>query len=415
MQTKSYNAFALISAILILGILTIIILGFLSLSGFERRISQSGIYGQKAYYLAEAGIAECIWKLKNDENWRTNFESNPAWSAEFTRENPLGINGSYTVQIQNTDLAKGEISASSKADIGNGKFAQRIIQTNVFKAINTNPLENIAIFSDEDITINSSAINIDDGSIFTNNNLDLRLNANVLTTLKAQAVNRVSAIFWSSLTAGLSVEANQCIGNVSPLPCQTAPDPLEMPMIDFDSNDANSYKNRAIEQGHLYASNEFRNMLSDNPNLTLDGISYVTGAVQVKKGQSLTVNGLLVADGNITIGTGGFPPEGRAFLTFTKNENDPSGVLSKSKISIGLWSGDINGEGLMYALDSVDISNFNHILNFNLTGGILTRKLDISGPEQTLNITYNGAYINDVLGAASFSPTITIDHWEEEY
>ncbi|MBU1148883.1 hypothetical protein KKI23_02215, partial [Patescibacteria group bacterium] len=53
--------------------------------------------------------------------------------------------------------------------------------------------------------------------------------------------------------------------------------------------------------------------------------------------------------------------------------------------------------------------------NFDLIGGFYSRKLQTISLWEALNITYDGETVISTLGAPLFSPTIYVDHWEEEY
>ena len=46
---------------------------FLNFALTEARISKSHEKGLQAYYLAEAGINEGIWRLNNNEEWNSSF------------------------------------------------------------------------------------------------------------------------------------------------------------------------------------------------------------------------------------------------------------------------------------------------------------------------------------------------------
>ena len=69
---------AIIFIILIIFILLFLAFYFLSFSTIEKRIAKSQTAGLQAYYLAEAGVNEMIWLIKNDSTYRNNFEFNPS-------------------------------------------------------------------------------------------------------------------------------------------------------------------------------------------------------------------------------------------------------------------------------------------------------------------------------------------------
>ena len=186
-----------------------------------------------------------------------------------------------------------------------------------------------------------------------------------------------------------------------------------MPEIDFDSASETSYKSRADQ---IYSSGQFSQLLNDSPVATLDGITYVTGNVNIKKGQTLIINGTLAADGTITVGNGFSPGSTPATLDINHAVGEPSGLLAKGNISIGSFASNVTIDGLMYSgatfrLQDGALQN----VNFNINGGIIARNVDLYSLWHPLNINLNQVYINESLGEPLFSQVLLINHWEEEY
>ncbi|MCX6759981.1 MAG: hypothetical protein NTW46_01400 [Candidatus Nealsonbacteria bacterium] len=155
---------------------------FLSFSLWEKRISDSQEAANTTYYIAEAGINEAIWKLKNDHSiadgdssWADDFtdpfknpDGGPYWSDNFTHS--FG-GGAYTVSVQNSDRGTGNLVSTAKIPIGNGKFAQRIVKVSVFRAL-ASPVANRAMITggaSGDMAISSSNITINNGDLFSGN------------------------------------------------------------------------------------------------------------------------------------------------------------------------------------------------------------------------------------------------------
>ncbi|MFA6389999.1 MAG: hypothetical protein WCW77_05510, partial [Patescibacteria group bacterium] len=227
---------------LLLTVLTTIIILFLaiyylSFTLTENKISKSQIYGVKTYYLAEAGIADMIWKLKNDESYKTSFETNPAWSENFTRTNPFGSGtGSYTVSIANSNLARGEITSTGIFDAGGGKISQRIIKTQVYKAMGTSGIGSNPGYADGNIDINGSLVDFHNGSAHSNGNFIVNGASTVDIDADLEAVGNFNKVWFSTVNVAGATHA----ANYPP-----AAAPIPMPAIDFDSADSNSYKNKA--------------------------------------------------------------------------------------------------------------------------------------------------------------------------
>lgn len=373
----------------------------------EDRISRSQAWGAKTYYLAEAGIQDMVWKLKNDAAYKQSFETNPAWTASFSRANPFGAgNGSYTVTITNTSLAHGIITSTGTINIGNGKTSQRIVKTYVYRALGQSGVKDNCGFADGDINISYSIVNFHDGSAYSNNVFDI----NGASTVNIDTDLNATGNYLESQSSTVSVGGSIHSANNPP-----AATPITMPAVDFDSASPNSYKNRATA---YYTSAQFDTLMQNNQNLTLPGpITYVDGDIDIKGAQNLTVNGLLVAGRDLIVGHSlcrGWRC-GSNSITTNHTAGQAAGLMAKRKINFESWTGNININGVIYANDQLSILSFPLGFSFNATGGLISRKLTITSVWQPININYNNEILAEALGATEFSPVITVEHWEEEY
>jgi len=454
----------LIVSTILLGVLLILGAYFLNFTLTESKITKSQDAATQTYYLAEAGVNEAIWKLKNDPAWKDGFETPPGcsnWSASFSRNNTLLPKGSYQVQIQNSDCARGEIISTAFLDLPNGKKAQRIVKTKVFKAVGALTGDS-AIFSggtSENITIIASLVNIYDGNLFANNHIDINLLSNVdvydnagTEELEGKAVagGNLTVSWFSTLDSMARCAKNVCQGDCTGQGCPPAS--LSTPMIDFDSGDANSYKSKAIAKEAagqcsvscgggecnkkcVFTQKEFEDLLwlvGKNGNLILNNeITYVTGSVDLKGGRSLTVNGALVADGTINIGESecwtnkGQKDCGNNQITVSDpGVGKPSGILTKGKINFGFYSSSRKIEivGLVYANDEIRIVSIPQV--FRVTGGVIGRKVSIVSILSSMNFYLNNSIISEGIWGGTkppegqkppYSPVVTIEHWEEAY
>lgn len=439
----------LVIAFLIMGVLMILGIYFLSFALTESRIAKSQTVGTQTYYLAEAGINEALWKLKYDETeedgdvpWATCFVTSTAscgnctsWSATFTRNTNLLVpNSTTTVTIQNSECARGRITATSTIALPGGRSAQRVVETTVFKSL-ASPTDGAAIFSggsSENIDIDFSKIKAY-GDLFSNHNLNIKWWSTVevydnATTVEAEG--RILAVGNYNKSAGSTVSSTAiCAKNI----CQTTstcrcveypekfqkceenecpPKNISMPVVDFDSATSTSFKERASsteaagdcrvfcqqEEGSPYQcstkcvfdDDEFEELLwevGENGTLTLNttttpGIVYVTGPVELRGGRHLVVNGALVADGTIDIGErykwtkGGQKDEGYSQITVNRpTATTTAGLLTKAKINMGLYSSFTTTSitGVIYANDETRLVSLPK--SFKVIGGIIARKL----------------------------------------
>ena len=174
-----------IVSFLILGTLPILGLYFLSFTLSETKISKSHIKGMETYYLAEAGINEAIWKLKNDEittdgddPWEKCFVTSTVscadcgtWSDSFVRN--YKENTTTTVSVNNSQCGGGQIVATSTVLLANNMVSQRVVKIKIFKALGS-LTENSPIFAGApsgETTIQSSILNVYNGAAWVSTTL----------------------------------------------------------------------------------------------------------------------------------------------------------------------------------------------------------------------------------------------------
>jgi len=478
----------LIVSFLILGVLLLLGVFFISFSLTESKIVESQEQGIQAYYLAEAGINQAIWKLRNDQDWKDCFISSTAecdcnnWSASFTSStDDLIPNSHVSVTIENLECARARIVSTSTVDLKNGKTAQRLVKTVVFKS-QASPTEDAAIFSggsSENIEIQSSKMRIF-GNIFCNNNLNIKSSSVVEITATSSAEGNilVAGNYIKSLDSSVSANA-YCAGNL----CQTTstcacqdPDEFEkceigscppksssVPLVDFNSSATTSFKTRAQnaqdagqcqiyckKQGEtpylcstkcVFTTSQFEDLLwevGEEGTLTLNttsspGIIYVEGQIEIRGGRHLIINGALVADSTINVGTrykwsrGAQKDEGFSHITVNRpTATTTAGILSQAKINFGSYSSFFSTTtivGVIYANDEIRMVSLPG--SFDLIGGIVGRKLSFISLLSWFNffidldneiIRYGLGYkIDGQTIVPQYSPIINIEHWEEEY
>lgn len=396
---KNKKGVALIITILLMGLILFLSLYFLSFSLTEERIARSQSWGAKTYYLAEAGIAEMIWKLKNDPIYKDNFETNQNWTASFSRTNPFGPgSGTYTVAIANSNLANGEITATGAINVGNN-ISQRIVKVVVYKAMGSSAIRDSGAYANGNIDISTSKVNFYNGSAHSNNVFTINGSSVINVDSDINAVGN----YIKNWQATVNIEGAIHAKNFPPEATY-----LQMPAVDFDSSSPNSYKNQANVK---YTSAQFKTLIRNNPNLVLNNaITYVSGGVEFEDMQSLTINGLLVVKGEVEI-------EGSInSITINNTPGSPSGIIAYDDIEIEGAIGNLNIHGVLYSNDQMNITNIpSSAGSLNITGALVSRKLTITSVQEPLNITYDNDIVSESFPGTAFSPVVTIEHWEEEY
>jgi len=454
-RNKRYNnerekGVILIFAILVLSIILFTSIYFISFSLTGSKISLSQANATKAYYLAEAGVEEAIFKLKNDASWKNAFETQPtiedpncsSWSIPDYERNPVLFDqGSYKISIENLGCARAKITSISAIIIEGKKIAQRVIKTEVFKSINTdNNISNFGIFtsgSSENITISSvSPFNIHNGSIFSNNKIKLQFSSDVNVDEKALANNKIDISSWP-FTSYLNA-SSICANNICEGDCSEGCPPAEvlMPKLGFNSylqasknNDCSLIRTDGETNCYFSSSEKFEKMLWDNyPDIILNGVIYVNGDINIRAGQDMVVNGTLVSGEGKNINIGEENAWFRSEWPYVRygscnikiyrpSENSPSGILAQKKINIGGWLGtgaeSLYIEGLVYSGHEMKVSSINAPIEIH--GGIATSKFTLSSMWNGVDIYLDSDAIIDTFGNSEYSPVISINHWEEEY
>ncbi|MFH1575356.1 MAG: hypothetical protein ABIB55_00200 [Candidatus Nealsonbacteria bacterium] len=461
-------------AFLALGILLLLSAYLLSFTIVESKTAASFGVSIKTYYLAEAGIQEAIWKLKNDQIWKDGFVTEPTcqtWQTSFTRN--YSANTTTTVSIQNSQCARGEIIATSVVSMSGGKTAQRVVKVKVLKSLGS-LTEDSPIFTGApsgESAIRASIMNIYNGNIFINNNFNIKHWSQVSVDGKALITGN-SIVSSESILNADSICAKNICQTTSTCACSDPekfdecsqnscpPKSFSMPTVDFDSPDPASYKSRAqaaksqgqchivgknaqevtvlVNTNCLFSGREFENLLwmvgrggklilEHETNGSAVSTYYVEGGVDLEGGRSLEINGVLIADSTVNIGEKSQWRGNYGFNQLTINDPGvgfPSGLLTKSKINIGPYAAfqDVEITGLIYSQDEIRIVSVLKVIN--VTGGIISRKFSLTSIWNNLNIYLDNDIIKEgVWGGLippgglkpPYSPVVTVEHWEESY
>ena len=392
--------------VLISVMLTLVLIGalaafFIGIMISEFKISTSNRSGIVSFYVAESGIQEAIFRVKNDPTIREDFD-NGTINYNFSRNPFIIANTSYTVNILAIVPGEAEITAIGRYQSGFFN-SQRIVKTRIVTGIAQPPDWQNALYGARNVDISGSEIRID-GDIYAARGVNIwsRSLVDVIGDIYAMQDIRV----WGSSI--LNVSGEKRADNFPPPPDIT----IEMPMIDFDSTDPNSLYNQATQ---IYTQQQFSNLLSNGPNLTLNGIIYVTGNIDIKETR-VTINGALIADGNVKIGMVS-PKKGEPDPSLTiasPGEGQISGLLAKSKIEIGVHAKGIYIDGLVYSL--AETKFFNFIDTAIINGGIIGGEIAITNcAGANFEINYNPNYIRSLIEINQASPPVEIEHWEESY
>lgn len=443
----------LLIAILVLGLMVFLSAYLISFGLTGSKMAHSQMFASQTYYLAEAGIQEAIFKLKNDPVWKNAFETLPtildpicsSWSiSPFQRIGGIFPNGSYYITVSNLGCAKAQIASLALLDIGGAKKAQRMVKVKVFKAVGST-ISDYGIFlggPSENMDIRfTNSLKVHNANLFVNNNLQIKFASNVTVDKKVLAGNDVT-ISGSTLTSTSTCSKNMCESKCNAV-AECPPSPKDMPPLDFDSASPGSFLSRAQvsscsglrhdgKTNCVFTPSEFESTLWQNyPTIVFPTSStvYVTGDVNVRAGQNITVIGVLASNRDINLGesfcwTRSEPPYLRCGNSVVKvirpgtpDDNLPSGLFAERKFSsggfLGIGTASLDVHGIIHSGDEMKISSV--LAPIRIEGAIIARKISFSSIWQNFDIFLDSDVIADTFVGTSYAPMIITEHWEEEY
>ncbi len=387
----------------------------------ELAIARNNKAASVAFSLAEAGVQEAIYRVKQtDSTERAQFGLQNGFST-FNHDPALLLQGGYIVEIANSGPFVAMVKSIGTYRTGT-RLTRREIRVGIAEA--SANYTGGAIFggggageSIADLDFWAAAVNIFKGSIFSNRDVNLKFGANL----------NIESAYTDPLDPKVRIDGVQALDDVvnqnSVLNCnclieddgdpdtrQCDPPPgctpsvlpakLGMPHMNFDY-----YKTLAVLQGQYYGSqNDFKNGFPKDSSKTYNGVVYIDGTLDIDNNRNMTMNGALASSGSISITKGQ--------LTIAPGADGFSGVLSQRDFIVGS-EGNFNGTGLVYTSDRAEFDS-STTYSTNLTGGILTRRTWFSG-FRAVNITLDPSIINNTLKNSGETPVIEINHWEEEY
>lgn len=385
----------------------------------ELAIARNNKASSVAFSLAEAGVQEAIYRVKKTGSTeRAQFGLQEGFSS-FNHNPALLSQGGYTVEITNS----GPYVASVKS-IGTYRTGSRITKREIRVGIAEASASYAggAIFgaggageSIADLDFWAAAVNIFNGSLFSNRDINLKFGADLnIESAYTDPLNpklRIDGVLvHDDLTNQNSVLDCNCLieddSDPETLQCEPPPGctaslmttPLGMPQMNFDY-----YKTQAGVQ-YYNNQNDFKKNFPADSSKTFDGVVYIDGTLNIDDNRNMTMNGVLAASGSISITNGQ--------LTVAPGALGFSGVLSQRDFIVGT-EGNFNGTGLVYTSDRTEFDS-STTYSTNLIGGIISRRTWFSG-YRAVSITLDPAVINSTLKNSGESPVVEINHWEEEY
>jgi len=397
---KSPEGFVLILSVLTLATLLMVGSYLVSLGGAERKIASAQATATKNYYLAETGINEMMWKIQNDSTMRTAFINGTLNSSyDINRSNVFGdTKSSYKVAARSTATAEAWIYATSTYQLGDNT-SQRVVKSYISRATGSTAEWDFATFAGgRGSQQNGNFTFTGSGIVLTANGG--RMHANQIFKIQGAEIVVNDGVVSASNVINVVAGGRLTLTGTS---YQSAPTTtIDMLQIDIDSVSPNSWKNRATV---TYTASQFQSLPN---NTTLSGVIYVTDNAKVV-GKNMTINGVLVAEGDIEIINSG--------RTFTVNVDAiyGGGLLAKGDTEFTTSGGTVLINGIVYSADDLEITSSGTSFTINGSMNGFDARVTASGGSIILNfVPENFRDVIDPIWNPS-SPLIQIDHWEEQY
>ena len=399
LKKKENKGFVLIMSTLILMALLMAGSYLLSNANSENKIANVQFLATKNYYLAETGINEMIWKIQNNSSAGQAFLNGTLNdSYDINRTGVFGDNhAGYQVSAKNTVAGEAWIIATSTYQIGNNT-SQRVVKSYITRPTGPGQQWEFSTFAggrgsqqNGNFRFNGAGIVLtaNGGRLHANQEFKVQGAEVVVNDGAVTSANVINVVSGGTLTLNNSYQD---------APTST----IDMLIIDFDSDDPNSWKNRATV---TYSEDDFEALPSGT---VLNGIIYVTGEAEIT-GKNLTINGVLVAEEDIDITLSG--------QTFSVNFDSiyGGGLLSKEDVEITTSGSTISIDGLVYAADDLDITSSSG--DFTINGSLTGFDAEITASGGSIILNFVPENYAPVIGPVynPESPLIQIDHWEEQY
>lgn len=388
-------AYALATILVLLGVALFGVGALVTISSLEAKVSRSQQEGVTAYYVADSGIADALWRLNNNATYNTKL-LNGTLNVTYTATNVPQAGQGYTVTMVTGAQGAGYADVSVDATSNNGTFtARRQVITSVFAGQpNSNQIGTNGVMTGGNFATKSgvSSFNINNGGLYARGNVTFaQSNVSVAAQYKIAASGTYSA-------SGSNIWATVSASNVPPAPTQ-----LSVPGLNFS--------NYAATASVTYTPTAFIQAIKAAGNVKdfYGAITYISGNLNLDaslKNASIGIHGLLVVDGNFTI------PNGTSNITINVYDpgNSVSGIVASKNVSISAGNSNING--VLYAAGTMSLTSLS---SFNVSGAMISASdmtfTSISG----INVNFLSRYTDAVFGVSGAAQALAVQHWEEEY
>jgi hypothetical protein len=391
------SGYALATVLVLLGVALFGVGALVTISGLEAKIYRSNAEGIKAYYVAEAGVEDGLWRLNNTPTYYSAL-ADGVLDVTYTATNQPSAGQSFTVHLYTSPThGKGYAEVESSGSSDNGTFiAHRQIKSYVFMGPIVSPTGNNFGIAGGGISITNGGakVTVIGGDLYASGNITVNSATLDVGSNLIQAVGSFNANNNATIISG-GIKAS----NWPP-----APPPSVPPGFDFN------YYGVSPHYDQYYTANAFQTLINNAANntaITLPGpITYVNGDVNlgsIAKTKTLQVTGMLIINGSFKATASNFT------FNITDPGNGKAGLFVRQDLtdSAGSW----NIGGVVYSSGKI---NFLTTDSTSVDGAVIAAgdfNMNVGLP---LTLHYDPAKVIAVFGAGQ-AIAVQQQHWEEEY
>lgn len=387
--------FALATILVLLGVALFGVGAIVTISVLESKIARSQQEGLTAYYVAEAGIQDALWKFNNDNTYIIGLGAGTfSPQVSYTVSNVPNSGQSFTVTILSTSPGYATVTSSGSSDNGNF-IAKRLVQTTVFQGTVASPTGTIALMTGGTLSMSNgtTSYHVIGGDLYSSGKITLNFGNS--SVLDVGTNNIITSSTYNTNNKG-TVTAGAIVTNA---PLQTPPG------LDFNYyGTAGNYSVKYDLSNNAQLA-QFKADITSNSGIT-SLITYVDGNINFNSWASnntLKVKGMIVFNGNVTFNCSS------CNLQISDPGNHKAGIFVNGNLSDN--NGQIDVQGLVYASGS---ASFNNSQVINIVGGLIAGGTMSFNTGANVTLTYDPVRVAAGFGTGSVYTT-GINHWEEEY
>ena len=404
--------FALATILILLGVALFSAGAVVTVSGLESKISVSEREGIDAYYIAEAGIDDALWKLKTNDSSCGGAGCASQLQAgtlnySYAATNTPHATQSFSVTIVSTSgMSAGNATITAVGSVAVVGFtAHRQIVANAYLGRGAPSTGSTALFTGGNFYANSGAprISITGGNLYASTGMSFNA-----------AKLKDNNICFQSQGDYTSNGASLFAGNASP--CLNAanygpkPTVLTLPGFSFSyysTNNNISYNESTANTFEAAAASQFTSCGCSTANFA-GPITYISGNMNLGSSmvnKTINVAGMLIVNGSLNVNSG--------LGNFNMNITDPGSGMS------GLFvSGTTTTNDGSYTINGVFYSGGSYYMNspksFTVNGALFANGDIIVNNGSSISLIYVASRVSSSFSQGTPS-VLQVKHWEEQY